>query len=116
LVIRAEPAGATLTLDGKPLAGNPFRGELVLDRATHLVQASAPGYATTDRMITLGEDTRLDIALVANHIRRAARRREPPLVATPQPESRRIEPGMELKRPAAAAPLRQIDEKDPYAP
>jgi hypothetical protein len=116
LSIRVEPAEATVSLDGKILAGNPFQGELPADRHTHLVQVSAPGYASTERMVSLARDTRLDISLVANRARHTTRRRDNPRVAAQPTESRRVEPGMDLKRPAAAAPRRQIDEKDPYAP
>jgi serine/threonine protein kinase len=117
LTIQVEPRDATVTLDGKTLTGNPFQGEFPLERRTHVVQVSASGYASTERMVTLAEDTRLDISLVANRAHRS-QRRDPVRAATaPAAESpRRIEPGMELRRPPAAAPRRQIDEKDPYAP
>ena len=117
LTIRAQPRDATVTLDGKVLAGNPFQGEFPLERRTHVVQVSAPGFATAERIITLAEDTKLDVSLVANRVRHApARRREAARPTVSDGESRRIEPGMELKRPAANTPRRQIDEKDPYAP
>jgi hypothetical protein len=67
-------------------------------------------------VIALAEDTRLDVSLVANRIRRPSRRPERPRAASAEPEGRRIEPGMDLKRPAASTTHRQIDEKDPYAP
>jgi len=113
LTIRAEPRDATMTLDGKTLTGNPFQGEFPLERRTHVLKVSAPGYASTERIITLAEDTRLDISLVANRVQRTRRDTARPAAAAPEP--RKIEPGMELRRPPAAAPRRQIDEKDPYA-
>jgi serine/threonine protein kinase len=116
LSIKVAPSDATVTLDGKTLTGNPFSGEFPADRRTHLVRVSAPGFAPTERMIALGEDTRLDISLLANRVRRPTRRPERPRPVAAEPEGRRYEPGMDLKRPAAAAPRRQIDEKDPYAP
>jgi hypothetical protein len=118
LTILVEPRDATVTLDGKTLTGNPFQGEFPLERRTHVVQVSAPGYASSERMITLAEDTRLDISLVANRAHRSSgsSRREPARAASATAEPRRIEPGMELRRPPSAAPRRQIDEKDPYAP
>jgi hypothetical protein len=117
LSIKVEPPDATVTLDGKTLTGNPFSGTFPADRRTHLVRVSAPGFAPTERMIALGQDTRLDISLVANRVRRTTKRPERPRPIVAEPDSpRRIEPGMELKRPAAASPRRQIDEKDPYAP
>jgi serine/threonine-protein kinase len=117
LIIQVEPRDATVTLDGKTLSGNPFQGEFPLERRTHVVQVSAPGYASTEKMLTLAENTRLDISLVANRTHRSpAQRRDPVRAATATTETRKIEPGMELRRPPAAAPRRQIDEKDPYAP
>ena len=72
--------------------------------------------ATTERMITLSEDTRLDISLLANRVRHSTRRAERSRPASAEAEGKRIEPGMDLRRPAAGTPRRQIDEKDPYAP
>jgi serine/threonine protein kinase len=115
LVIKVEPAQATVTLDGKTLSGNPFRGEFPLDRHTHLIQVSEPGFATAERIITLAENTRLDISLLANRVRHT-RRPERPRTVISDGEGKRIEPGMDLKRPPTTGPRRQIDEKDPYAP
>jgi serine/threonine-protein kinase len=116
LTIAVEPRDATVTLDGRTLAHNPFQGEFPLERRTHVVQATAPGFAPAERVITFAEDTRVDIALVQNRNRRPHRR---PVAARPSetagPDSKRIEPGMELRRPPPPAPHRQIDEKDPYA-
>jgi serine/threonine protein kinase len=117
LTIQAEPREATLTLDGKPLTGNPWTGEILAERRTHVVQAAAPGYATTERMLTVAEDTRVAMSLIASRSRHgSSRRRESSRPAEASAEPKRIEPGMELRRPATATPRRQIDEKDPYAP
>jgi serine/threonine-protein kinase len=123
LTIEVQPAGATVTLDGKVLSGNPFRGEVPHELRTHLVQASAPGFATAERLITYADDTHLAIALVEKSASRRSRRarREAPAPEAPasevrRVEPRRIEPGMELRRAASSTPRRHIDEKDPYAP
>jgi PEGA domain-containing protein len=133
--IEVEPLHATVTLDGRTLTGNPWRGEVPLERRTHVVQAAAAGYATTERMMTLVEDTHVQISLVHNRAHRsrparrdgarpdrAARARDAVVArqeTAGRPEPARaepgVEPGMELRR-TAAAPRRQLDEKDPYAP
>jgi serine/threonine-protein kinase len=62
LEVRATPATAQLTLDGKPL-GNPYAGELPLDHDIHQIVAQAPGYKKDARTLVLDRDHALDVAL-----------------------------------------------------
>ena len=60
LSITTQPTGATLKLDGVPLAGTaPMTVSVWRDRAPHVVEASIPGFETTrdnvryDKSVTL---------------------------------------------------------------
>ena len=51
--LSAAPDGATLYLDGKPLAANPFVGSLPTDNLPHELRAEANGYVTKSVALSL---------------------------------------------------------------
>jgi hypothetical protein len=61
--IKVSPKSATLTLDGKPLEGNPFNGELPADGREHELVVSAEGYDDETRQLLLSTDKELEIVL-----------------------------------------------------
>jgi hypothetical protein len=61
LQIRTMPPGATLLVDGTPVA-NPYRVELPLG-STHTVTATAEGYVTSTQTVTLARDRELVVQL-----------------------------------------------------
>jgi serine/threonine-protein kinase len=61
--IRAIPAEAKLTLDGKPLASNPARIEVPEDGVDHLVRAEAPGFRPLERIVRFSGDADIILKL-----------------------------------------------------
>ncbi len=138
LAVRAKPENAILVLDGKRLASNPFTAEMPKERRTHVLRATAPGYRAAERVITFQKDLDIELALSKlgrtrvsraqpkpeNPAETQAKAAPPPepskpsraaLQPAPKPKPQAIEPGMDLSRPAAPRPQRQIDDEDPYA-
>src|SRR5262249_30558871 len=101
VAVRASPSFATITLDGRGLAGNPFRAELPRDSRVHVLRASAPGFAPVERMVTFASDTSVEIALTRA---RAVRHGELPVAgrnATGESQSTpkaTAQPGMDLEK------------------
>ncbi len=124
--VTVEPAEATLDLDGRVVGKRAIALELVQDKASHVVQASAPGYLPFKRTFTLENDLNLRISLRraaaparGGHAKIAAPR---PVAQTPEIEphvSPSVEPvedfGMDMNRPAVRR-QNKMDEKDPYSP
>ena len=61
--IRVSPATATVTIDDKPVDGNPFSKQFPADSATHYVHAAAPGYVTKSVTVAFNANVTLDISL-----------------------------------------------------
>jgi hypothetical protein len=61
--ISATPAEARLTLDGAPLAGNPFRGTLPRDERDHTLRIEADGHIPKSRTISFRGDVVTEVAL-----------------------------------------------------
>ena len=57
------PRDATLTVDGKPVSGNPAVLEVTADQSDHEVRAMAASYLPALRRIRFDEDQSLEIAL-----------------------------------------------------
>jgi serine/threonine protein kinase len=120
LSIKVEPTSATLLLDGRKLAGNPFQADVQREaQGSHLLRATAPGYFPVERTINLARDVNVIVnlrpvpAAPAAPPPRAPKRADdsPP---PPRPEPKDIEPGADLRQEAPRSG-RRIDEKDPYA-
>jgi serine/threonine protein kinase len=63
LSLHVSPPSASLLLDGKPLPGNPYRGQLAKDGQEHEFQARAPGYAPKARILKAQSDLEVDLQL-----------------------------------------------------
>jgi serine/threonine-protein kinase len=109
LAINVTPPKATVSLDGAPLAANPFRGEVSRDSNVHRLTVSAPGYVTEERNLSLERDAIVDLMLK----RAAPPPAMPPLLrAMPANAAAAPAPGSDLKRLPRAKT--SIDEEDPY--
>jgi hypothetical protein len=136
--IAVEPADATLALDGNAAGTGSLSTDLAQDRASHVVQATAPGYLPFKKSFTLESDVSLRISLKKAPVPRGghSKIRVPEPVPAPLPASRpmeaevnpkpAVEPrpkaepsedyGMDLNRPAKKRQVMKMDEKDPYVP
>jgi serine/threonine-protein kinase len=65
LVIRAEPAGATLYLDDVRLPSNPYSGTRASDARDHELRIEADGFVSMRHSLRLERDTELSLALTA---------------------------------------------------
>jgi serine/threonine-protein kinase len=125
LIIQVRPENATLTLDGKRLSSNPFIARVPKDSKAHTLRVSAVGYESVERTLSYGSDLNIELALKSTGAPVAVGRRAAAVVHAPAAEKTterkaverpdRIEPGMDMVRPAATRPQRQLDDKDPYA-
>jgi hypothetical protein len=97
---------AQLTLDGKPLAGNPYVGTVAADSSDHVLAARAPGFTSQTRGINLSQDLEVVLNLRAEEVARPpqAARGSGPSRAAPQPAR---------ETPAAAAPAHPKGDCDP---
>lgn len=102
--VKVSPSNAKLTLDGAPLAGNPFHANYPRDGSQHKIRATAPGYFPEERAIAFDRDTSIEIALKPV----PAGTYVPP--TQPQPTDTGM--GVDIKRDPR--PKHTIDEKDPY--
>jgi serine/threonine-protein kinase len=103
LTIRVTPPQATLQLDGAELPTNPFHSAVPKDSIVHKLTASAPGYATEERLLQFDEDGIIDLVLKRGRARPAA----PGATNDEAPA-----PGGDLKK--VRHPTRSLDEEDPY--
>ena len=63
LTVEASPAGASLVLDGVPLASNPFSGPIAADDREHELRVEAEGYTPEVRKVSLGADLSIMLKL-----------------------------------------------------
>jgi hypothetical protein len=98
LSIAAEPPEARLFLDDVALATNPFRGAMLRSTLARRLRATAPGFATEERLVTFDRDLSLEMALKPAAIPDAA---APPTAAA-APRSGPLTPG--TSAPHAATP------------
>jgi serine/threonine protein kinase len=63
LSVKATPPTATVFLDNRQLAANPFRAEVTKDSRVHLLRATAPGFKTAERVVSFASDVDLEITL-----------------------------------------------------
>lgn len=63
LSLQVSPGTALLLLDGKPLPGNPYHGQLPRDGREHEFRAECPGFAPKARILKAQSDMELDLQL-----------------------------------------------------
>ena len=100
--VSARPPEAKIYLDDKLLAGNPWKGKLQKDGASHTIRIEAAGHVTKTDTLTFERDRMMDIVL--------AKEPDKPTkthVAAPPP------PPPETPRPGKK-PLRTLDSSNPY--
>jgi len=137
--IIVQPAGAFLSLDGRPVGGNLIKMDVASSKKTHVVQARSPGYLPFKKTLNFATDVYLDIKLekpeepapvvrAKTHPPVVASPPPPPSalkVASPPPVAPKVTPppaapaedfGMSLQRPTPRRPTKKIDETDPYGP
>jgi serine/threonine-protein kinase len=85
LSIAADPPEARLFLDDVALATNPFHGAMLPSPLTRRLRASAPGFATEERIVTFERDLSLEMALKPAPITGAAPTTTAVAVARPIP-------------------------------
>jgi serine/threonine-protein kinase len=91
LRVTAFPLSAEISLDGKPLPGNPYAGPVPVDRMEHVVEARAEGYSTESKTTTFGNDIDLVLTLkqepgakASSYVRRAPARATPARDSPPE--------------------------------
>ncbi len=98
LEIVASPANASLTLDGKPLGGNPYVGAADRDGKVHELVVTAPGFSPLTQQIAADRDLNLRLNLIpVPHI--VAVKPPPSVLAvkvTPK-KAKKVEPKVEAK-------------------
>jgi len=74
LLTLAADAGASVSVDGRPIATTPLRGPIELPAGTHFVAITKNGYQAFTREVTLtrGQATTLPVALRSSGQRKAA--------------------------------------------
>ena len=103
LRISASPSGARVSLDGVPLAGNPWKGGLPRDPTPHRIAIEAPGFVPWTESVVLDRDWAVDIVLTGAPP--APEAHPPPPPAAPNPGAR---PGPPYSR------QRHMDTENPY--
>ncbi len=63
--ISVKPAEATISIDGKPVTGNPYRLKIVKASEPHVVKAEADGFDPQSIEIAFDRDRALDLVLAA---------------------------------------------------
>jgi serine/threonine protein kinase len=63
VVVRVSPASAQITIDGAPIATNPFHARYAKDALVHHVLASADGYEAKLEEVFFANDVSIDISL-----------------------------------------------------
>jgi hypothetical protein len=83
LVIRVDPAGATVALDGEALGAGPFDAPVPVDVGRHVVEASLAGYEPSRQDVTVGTLQTVEVVLGLRPVV------EPPSAAVPPAEEGR---------------------------
>jgi eukaryotic-like serine/threonine-protein kinase len=99
--VSAKPPEAKIYIDDKPLSGNPWKGKLQKDGASHTIRIEAPGHVTKTETLTLERDRMMDIVLEKDNPRSKGRASSPPPPPPPTPR-----PGKK--------PTRHLDSSNPY--
>ncbi len=114
LSVVVTPLEAKLTLDGKPLAGNPFKGKVPSDKGKHQLTVEAEGYSPLIKTIDLDANLELQLALIkqAPAPDTTAKPADPPPLR--RPVGGPLAPAEEPPRPGTKKPQRPIDPNNPY--
>lgn len=124
LTIEAQPANATILLDGEPVANNPYTTNVLADTEAHELEVRAEGHQSQIRRFAFDRDRHLTIALSSNTTTRPTMRTMRPRMSE-QPVTTEMEPVqppvMDAVMEAVMTPVmraqmeaRPIDETDPY--
>jgi serine/threonine protein kinase len=105
LEIRVSPDGATISIDGKPVEGNPYLGRFATDNLVHHIRATAPGFLPKSRAVSFLNNVTLDLSL--------ERAEAPAPPVRPRP-GRKAEPTSPPPAPAVGSDKRPIDLTNPY--
>jgi serine/threonine-protein kinase len=104
LRISASPSGARISLDGVPLAGNPWKGGLPGDLTPHRIAIEAPGFVPWTESVVLDRDRVVDVVLTGAPPAPEAHPPPPPAPGAPHPGA----------RPAPYSRQRHMDTENPY--
>jgi serine/threonine-protein kinase len=104
--IATRPSHATLVLDNKPQAENPYRASLPRDDRLHKLEIKAPGYLSETRQLRFKRDISLEIALRRRVVKRGTRGKGASAADASTPTDKQDKP--------ARPPLPQIDTENPY--
>jgi hypothetical protein len=108
LSISAEPPEARLFLDDVALATNPFHGAMARSTLARRLRATAPGFATEERLVTFDRDLSLEMALkpaaIAIAIPSATPTTTPTTAAAAAPRSGPVTAGPSAPHAATPAP------------
>jgi hypothetical protein len=121
--IGVQPAMATLELDDKATGGNQLRFDTLRDGQIHTVHASAPGFASFNKVVSFSTDVYLSIELQrvrdpkpdVGKDRGLRPERKPGLNSRVRPVLG-LTDDLEMTRPSPRHRNSVIDEKDPYEP
>jgi serine/threonine-protein kinase len=106
--ITANPPEAKIYLDDKLLAGNPYKGKLPKDGASHQLRIEAPGYTTRTDTLSLERDRSMDVVLVKDASASADKQPTRHGGAPPPPPVDDMTPRNPKK------PQRTLDTSNPY--
>jgi eukaryotic-like serine/threonine-protein kinase len=109
----ADPPQAELVLDGKPVAGNPAKVSLPRDAKTHVLSASAVGYATRTKEFSADGDGSLQLSLEPSVITATA---TPSASAGRKQRARWVAPAAPASTHAAAPPAPPAPPAEPAKP
>lgn len=129
VVVTAQPAQATITVDGADAGSNPFRAQFDKGPAAHRIRVAADGFTPVERMVVFDRDQQLEINLVAIEAVPTATASTSAEVPEPDPPSGRpvvvrpvvpppAQPAEPPSQPSPKKPApptsRPIDESNPY--
>ncbi|MFO0761189.1 MAG: protein kinase [Byssovorax sp.] len=114
LSVSATPPEAKIALDGKVLAGNPYKGKLAADKSKHQLTIEAAGYAPIAKTIDL--DSNLELQLALTKLSAAPDKTDKPDDKQPirRPIGGPLPPTDEPVRTPTKKPQRPIDPTNPY--
>ena len=100
IYVVATPATATISIDGKPVVGNPHTSQVTSDDKQHTIRIEAAGHNPVEHSLQFGSDVVLNVALKPSTVSPSA---QPP---TPDIE--------EKKEEDDATDERRLDPVDPW--
>jgi serine/threonine-protein kinase len=119
VAIEVEPKNASLTLDGRALADNPYQAQQARDAREHVLLASAPGYLPLSKTLTFDGDVSLRLQLQKQPppaVKSEPRSIRPPAQHRAAPTKPSLDEYPDLpapKRVRSAAP--ELDKSDPWS-